>query len=78
LYFSIVLNLRGLLPNVPDHELPAFYPVFGTIRHGLRVTFELLAMILLVIGAVFYALLSSLKSVPLASIGAVVVFSIVA
>jgi hypothetical protein len=76
MYFSIILNLRGLLPTFPDHELPAFYPVFGNIRHGLRIGFETLSIILLIGGALFYAILKSLKSDPLASIGAVVMFSI--
>ena len=39
--------------------------------------FETISVILLVGGAVFYALLKSLKAVPLASIGAPVMFSIV-
>jgi hypothetical protein len=76
LYFSIVLNLLGFLPTVPEQELPAFYPVFREVRHGLRIAFETLAIMLLVAGAVFYGLLTSLKSIPLASIGTTVVFSI--
>jgi hypothetical protein len=76
LYFSIILNLRGLLPTVPEDELPAFYPVAGKIRHGLRIAFEIATTILLVAGATFYGVLNDLKSVPLASIGAVVLFSL--
>ncbi|KAF2432533.1 hypothetical protein EJ08DRAFT_647979 [Tothia fuscella] len=79
LYFSIVINLMGLFPNIPDEELYRWNPVFGgNLRHVLRIGFELLGVLLIVAGAVLYATLQSVKTVPLASIGAVVGFSLVA
>jgi hypothetical protein len=78
MYFSIVLNLIGFLPAVPDEELPVFYPIFGKIRHGLRIITEATTVALLVLGAIFYAILTSLKSLPLAHIGAPVLFAILA
>jgi hypothetical protein len=77
LFFSIIINVWGLFPRVPENEIPAYYMSFRLkFRHVLRIILEFMTAALLATGAVLYGVSDSYAAVPLASIGVVVVFSI--
>jgi hypothetical protein len=55
------------------------FPGFRSkFKHVLRISFESLTTAILITGAILYGLSNTFKSVPLASVGVVVIFSVLA